>query len=66
MCFFRARPNPSLDGGGRESFSRSVLRCFFRVAGVSPVFGWYLPRGLGRLCAKWFARSLLEREDGLE
>ena len=65
MCFSRALESLSLDGGGRESFSRSVLRCFFRVAGVSPVFGWYLPRGLGRLCAKWFARSL-EREDGLE
>ena len=66
MCFSRALESLSLDGGGREPFSRSVLRCFFRVAGVSPVFGWCLPRGLGRLCAKWFARSLLEREDGLE
>ena len=48
---------PLPERGGRESFfqkiriprfSRLVLRCFFRVAGVSPVFRWCLPRGLGR------------------
>ena len=32
----------------RARFSRLVLRCFFRVAGVSPVFRWCLLRGLGR------------------
>ena len=66
MFFSRALESLSRRWWPGVLLSRSVLRCFFRVAGVSPVFGWCLPRGLGRLCAKWFARSLLEREDGLE